>query len=82
MYVAGKDLVTGRAWVASGRCHTALFSGEALAGAPHWVAGAPPPDLAAGRLLRCQYKARCGCPPPWQGPAGCAAWGAAATAAC
>lgn len=58
--MAGKDLVAGRAWAAAGRDHAALFSGAALVGAPQWVAGAPPPDLAAGRPLHCQFKARCG----------------------
>ncbi|KAK9826481.1 hypothetical protein WJX81_003658 [Elliptochloris bilobata] len=58
MYVAGKDLVAGRAWAAAGRDHPALFSGEALAGVPQWVAGVPPAALAAGRPLHCQFKAR------------------------
>jgi len=59
MYVAGKDLVGARAWVAAGHAHPALFSGAALAGAPHWVAGAPPAALAAGRPLRCEVQDRC-----------------------
>lgn len=60
VYVVGKDMRERRAYVARGRGHPALFCDTAALRSPHWIGGDPPPQLASGTPLRCQYKARCG----------------------
>ena len=60
VYVVGKDMRERRAYVARGRGHPALFCDTAALRYPHWIGGDPPPQLASGNPLRCQYKARCG----------------------
>ena len=58
--MAGKDMQRRVAHVARGRHHPALYSLAASLREAHWVAGAPPPELAQRGIFACKYKARCG----------------------
>ena len=55
-FVVGKHLADNLLWVAQGDDHPALYTQDALAIAPTWIAGEPP--MAEGEALRCTAKYR------------------------
>jgi len=58
MFVAGKDIVGGRVFLALGRDHPALYSHTALLRKPLWISGDTPSALRDAGTFDCHYKAR------------------------
>jgi len=58
MFVAGKDIMGGRVFLALGRDHPSLYSHSALLRTPLWISGKPPALLRDAGSFSCDYKAR------------------------